>query len=286
MVATASQEGETDVTSDPVTLTINCPQGPVVITQPDTITDCESDFVVSGTADPGTETVTLSIQGGNELGSTTEIDDTTGAWSITLDPTDPDLGEGTFTVVATASQEGETDVTSDPVTLTINCPQGPVVITQPDTITDCESDFVVSGTADPGTETVTLSIQGGNELGSTTEIDDTTGAWSITLDPTDPDLGEGTFTVVATASQEGETDVTSDPVTLTINCPQGPVVITQPDTITDCESDFVVSGTADPGTETVTLSIQGGNELGSTTEIDDTTGAWSITLDPTESRSR
>ena len=73
-----------------------------------------------------------------------------------------------FTIVAKASQEGETDVTSDPVTLTINCPQGPVVITQPDTITDCESDFVVSGTADPGAS-ITLFIEGTEtELGTTT----------------------------------------------------------------------------------------------------------------------
>ena len=230
--------------SDAVTLTINCPQGLVVITQPDTITDCESDFVVSGTADPGAS-ITLLIEGTEtELGTTTA--DANGDWSITLNPTDPNLGGGTddeVSIVAKASQEGETDVFSDPVTLTINCPQGPVVITQPDTITDCESDFVVSGTADPGAS-ITLLIEGTEtELGTTTA--DANGDWSITLNPTDPNLGGGTddeVSIVAKASQEGETDVTSDPVTLTINCPQGPVVITQPDTITDCESDFVVSG--------------------------------------------
>ena len=101
MVAKASQEGETDVFSDAVTLTINCPQGPVVITQPDTITDCESDFVVSGNADPGAS-ITLLIEGTEtELGTTTA--DANGDWSITLNPTDPNLGGGTDDEVSMSS---------------------------------------------------------------------------------------------------------------------------------------------------------------------------------------
>ena len=39
--------------STPVTLTIDCPQDPVVINQPETITDCVNDFVVNGIANPG-----------------------------------------------------------------------------------------------------------------------------------------------------------------------------------------------------------------------------------------
>ena len=171
-----------------------------------------------------------------QLGDPTTADEN-GAWSITLDPTDENLGAGEdvqLSIVATASLEGETDVTSDPVTLTINCPQDPVVITQPATITDCENTFVVSGTSEPGA-TITLFIEGTEtQLGDPTTADEN-GAWSITLDPTDENLGAGEdvqLSIVATASLEGETDVTSDPVTLTINCPQDPVVITQPATIT------------------------------------------------------
>ena len=221
----------------------------------------------------GTETI---------LGTTTA--DENGAWSITLDPTDENLGGGEdvqLSIVAQASLEGEDDVISDPVTLTIDCPQDPVVITQPETITDCENTFVVSGTSEPGAS-ITLFIEGTETILGTTTADEN-GAWSITLDPTDENLGGGEdvqLSLVAQASLEGEDDVFSDPVTLTINCPQDPVVITQPETITDCENTFVVSGTSEPGAS-ITLFIEGTETILGTTTADEN-GAWSITLDPTD----
>ena len=138
--------------STPVTLTIDCPQDPVVINQPETITDCVNDFVVNGTANPGAS-ITLH-EGDDEgpvLGTTTA--DATGFWEITLNASNENLGSGesgVFTLVAEAELDGEDTVVSAPVTLTIDCPQDPVVINQPETITDCVNDFVVNGTANPG----------------------------------------------------------------------------------------------------------------------------------------
>ena len=89
-IVTDYNEAEGDILITCENAIINTPQGPVVITQPDTITDCESDFVVSGTADPGAS-ITLLIEGTEtELGTTTA--DANGDWSITLNPTDPNLG--------------------------------------------------------------------------------------------------------------------------------------------------------------------------------------------------
>ena len=50
-------------------------------------------FVVSGTSEPGA-TITLFIEGTEtQLGDPTTADEN-GAWSITLDPTDENLGAG------------------------------------------------------------------------------------------------------------------------------------------------------------------------------------------------
>ena len=112
---------------------------------------------------------------------------------ISLDPNDPNLGNGlggTFTLVAVAIIDNEQSEVSGPITLTIDCPVPPPVITQPDT-QDCEGAILIEGTAHPETDEIVLSIQGGPELGRTTDIDDMDGSWSISLDPNDPNLGNG-----------------------------------------------------------------------------------------------
>ena len=97
------------------------------------------------------------------MGTTDIIDDNTGAWSITLNPNSVILGNGlgvTFTLLAVAIIDNEQSEVSGPITLTIDCPVPPPVITQPDT-QDCVGDITISGTAHPETDTVNLFIQGG-----------------------------------------------------------------------------------------------------------------------------
>ena len=165
----AELDGEEDVVSASVTLTIDCPQDPVVINQPETITDCVNDFVVNGTANPGASiTLYEGSVDGPELGTSTA--DETGFWEITLNASNANLGageSGVFTLVAEAELDGEEDVVSASVTLTIDCPQDPVVINQPETITDCVNDFVVNGTANPGASiTLYEGSVDGPELGT------------------------------------------------------------------------------------------------------------------------
>ncbi len=90
---------ESDPSDPPATLIINCPLVAPAINEPGTITDCENTFDVTGTSEPGT-TITLFKKDGQ---TTTQLDGTTttdqnGDWTITLDPNDPNLGEGTFTL--------------------------------------------------------------------------------------------------------------------------------------------------------------------------------------------
>ena len=67
-------------------------------------------------------------------------------WEIILDPTDPALGHGNFTLTATAIIDGQESSPSEgaSVNITLDCPP---TITAPETVTDCE-DFTVSGTAE------------------------------------------------------------------------------------------------------------------------------------------
>ena len=108
------------------------------------------------------------------------------------------------------------------------------------------------------------------------------GDWSVILNPIDPNLGEGTFTLVAKAVINNVESAESNEVTLTINCPLVAPAINGPGTITDCENTFDISGTSEAGT-TITLFKKDGQTL---TQLDGTTttdqnGDWTITLDPT-----
>ena len=166
---------------------------PPQIDQPDTITDCENDFDITGTADDDTDTVNLYIKNLDNsitlIGTTNDIDDETGEWTITLNR--DDFGEGTtFELVAKAVIDGVESAESERVTVRFDCAQDPVVINQPETITDCVNDFVVNGTANPGASiTLHEGDVDGPVLGTATA--DETGFWEITLNASNENLGSG-----------------------------------------------------------------------------------------------
>ena len=264
------------------------------IDQPDTITDCENNFDVTGTVDPDAEAVNLYVKVGEGesatlflIGTDSELtpEDGPSTWSISVDPNDPNLGEGTHTLVAKGVIGGEESEESESVTLEIDLTVPPPTIDQPDTVTDCENNFDITGTADTDTETVnlylkmlvtlsptsyngagsftSLSYNGVGSLipisgptptliliGRTSDIDDETGQWTISVDPNNPNLGDGTFTIVVKAVIGGEESAESNPVTLTIDCPEVATTIDDPadGTTIDCEEDLTVSGTFDSET--------------------------------------
>ena len=124
-----------------------------------------------------------------------------GTWSTTVDPTDVDLGVGTFTLVAQAQEGTALSRNSNEVTITIVCP--PTIddpIDDDNIITACgEGDtFTVSGTSPAGTDSIILYKKVGCTLTPLTTIPDpivpaSDGTWSTTVDPTHVDLGVGTF---------------------------------------------------------------------------------------------
>ena len=64
-------------------------------------------------------------------------------------------GEHTFT--ATAVNNGVESVASDPVTFTISCAP---TIDAHDDVTDCTTGITITGTSDPGTESINLYANG------------------------------------------------------------------------------------------------------------------------------
>ena len=303
-------EGDTIVDADDTNcedITLVGPIPPPEIDQPDT-QDCEGTIEITGTAHPDTDTVNLFIQGGDQIGSTNDIDDTTGAWTISLDPNDPNLGNGvggTFTLVATAVINGQESEDSESVTLEIDCPLPTPTINQPDTIIDCDNTFTVTGGFEGGSKGATETIilyqvipdSDPVEIGRTSTIA-TDGSWEITgLDPLDflgPNEDQTTITVFARAIQdeegEGEEFTDSAQFTITIDCPLPTPTITEPSTVTNCDTTFDVKGglTGEPKGAVETIILYKQNEDNTLTEIGRTStiaadGSWSITLDPNDS---
>ena len=75
-----------------------------------------------------------------------------GVWTVTLTvPDNINPGEHTFT--ATAVNNGVESVASDQVTFTISCAP---TIDAHDDVTDCTDGITITGTSDPGTESINL----------------------------------------------------------------------------------------------------------------------------------
>ena len=167
-------------------------------------------------------------------------------------------GGGTDTITDFNANEGDTK--SNNCEIVNPTPSAPT-INQPATITDCTQNFVVTGTAQAGA-TITLYKKVGMTL---TQLDGTTvtnsgGTWSITLNPLDPNLGAGaggTFTLVAKASFGQQISGESAPKTLTIDCVVPPPAIDAHGDVTDCTEGITITGTSEPGTESINLYADG-----------------------------
>ncbi|HTH22080.1 MAG TPA: S8 family serine peptidase, partial [Nitrososphaeraceae archaeon] len=207
----------------------------------------------------------------HEIGTATA--DANGVWSTTIDPKDPNLGDGTFTLIAT-TQVGEGDpVDTNTIQVTIDCP--PTLVGPEGTVTCGEGDFEVSGEfAGAGASIVVYVVDDQDqrhEIGTATA--DANGVWSTTIDPKDPNLGDGTFTLIATAN-----GIDTNTIQVTIDCP--PTLVGPEGTVTCGEGDFEVSGEfAGSGASIVVhVGTNSGPIVGTATA--DENGVWSTTIDP------
>ncbi|GGR53936.1 Ig-like domain-containing protein [Nocardioides luteus] len=267
--ATATQTDAAGNTSPAAssTFTVDASEDAPVITGPEsgTTTD-DSTPTIEGTGTPGT-TITVYDQDDNEIGTTTVDGD--GTWSLDA----PELADGTYTFVATQTDElGNVSPESNSVIVTIDttAPEAPVITSpEADSVTDDDTP-TVTGTGEPGAE-VEVSIDG-VPVGTTTV--DETGTWSLEL--TEP-LADGGHTATAVQTDAaGNVSPTSEPVPFTVDtaAPGAPVVTAPADGSTTADSTPTISGTGEPGA-TVEVTVDGEVVGEATVDAD---GNWELPL--------
>lgn len=254
--------------SDEVSFTVDttAPDVPVITSPSDGEVLTDPTPEITGTAEPGA-TVEVIIDG--EVVGTTEADDE-GNWTFT--PSEP-LTDAEHTVEAVAIDPvGNRSDPSEPVTFAIDATApAPPEITEPTdgTITN-DPQPVISGTAEANS-TVTVTIEGGAELG--TAVADGDGNWELT--PTEP-LADGDYTIVATATDEaGNTGEASEPVSFMVDttAPGAPAITAPTDgTVTNTDPVTII-GTGEAGM-IIEVTIDG--EVAGTTQVNDD-GDWSFT---------
>ena len=215
----------------------------------------------------GTESINLYADGAQITGLTI-TPDAQGVWTVTLTvPDNIDQGEHTFT--ATAVNNGVESELSNEVTFTISC--APTIDAHGDD-TDCTDGITITGTSEPGTESINLYADGVQITGLTI-TPDAQGVWTVTLTvPDNIDQGEHTFT--ATAVNNGVESELSNEVTFTISC--APAIDAHGDD-TDCTDGITITGTSEPGTESINLYADG-TQITGLTITPDAQGVWTVTL--------
>ena len=262
--ATAVNNGVESGLSNEVTFTISC--APAIDAHGDD-TDCTDGITITGTSEPGTESINLYADG-TQITGLTITPDAQGVWTVTLTvPDNIDQGEHTFT--ATAVNNGVESELSNEVTFTISC--APAIDAHGDD-TDCTDGITITGTSEPGTESINLYADG-TQITGLTITPDAQGVWTVTLTvPDNIDQGEHTFT--ATAVNNGVESGLSNEVTFTISC--APAIDAHGDD-TDCTDGITITGTSEPGTESINLYADG-TQITGLTITPDAQGVWTVTL--------
>ena len=262
--ATAVNNGVESELSNEVTFTISC--APAIDAHGDD-TDCTDGITITGTSEPGTESINLYADG-TQITGLTITPDAQGVWTVTLTvPDNIDQGEHTFT--ATAVNNGVESELSNEVTFTISC--APAIDAHGDD-TDCTDGITITGTSEPGTESINLYADG-TQITGLTITPDAQGVWTVTLTvPDNIDQGEHTFT--ATAVNNGVESELSNEVTFTISC--APAIDAHGDD-TDCTDGITITGTSEPGTESINLYADGTQITGLTITPEED-GTWTVTL--------
>ncbi|HLL00560.1 MAG TPA: Ig-like domain-containing protein, partial [Myxococcaceae bacterium] len=244
------------------------PAAPVVLTPANGSTTTNNTPTYTGTAEPGS-TVTVFVDG-TSIGTVTATPG--GTWSLAQPAA---LAEGPHTVRATATDAaGNTSPVSNTNTFTVDTvpPAAPVVQTPANGSTTNDNTPTFSGTADPGSTEVTLTVTGPGGARVITGIPVVGGSWTYTPAASLPD---GQFTVSATARDAaGNVSPVSNTNTFTVDtaAPAAPVVVTPANGSTTNNPTVVLSGTAEPGS-TVLVVL---NNAPAVPVMADAAGNWSL----------
>ncbi len=302
---------------------------PDSVSEGDAATDITVTASLGGLALPTATTVSVSRTGGTATSGTDypaisaftvtiAAGDTLGTATLSFDPTEDNLAEGSETVILTGALSG---LTSGTATLTITdndtAPTAVTLSLAPDTVSegDAATNITVTaslgGTALPADTTVTVTRTGGTATSGTDypaisaftvtiAAGDTLGTATLSFDPTEDNLTEGSETVILTGAVSGFTSGTAT-LTITDNdtAPAAVTLSLAPDTVsegaaaTNITVTASIGGTALPADTTVRVTRTGGTATSNTDypaisafTIDiaagDTLGTATLSFDPTE----
>ena len=298
-----------DTAPTAVTLSLN----PDAVSEGDSATDITVTASLNGSALPAATTVTVTRTGGTATSGTdyptitafsVTIDAraTSGTATLSFDPTDDDISEGSETVILTATATGlnagtaTLTITDDDTAPTaINLSLNPDAVSEGDSATDITVTASLNGSALPAATTVTVTRTGGTATSGTdyptitafsVTIDAraTSGTATLSFDPTDDDISEGSETVILTATATGLTagtatltitddDTAPTAITLSLN----PDAVSEGDSATDITVTASLNGSALPAATTVTVTRTGGTATSGTDYP--TITAFSVTID-------
>ncbi|SOC08736.1 hypothetical protein SAMN05877809_104351 [Rhodobacter sp. JA431] len=241
-------------------------------------TEAANGFLLSGTAEAGSTSVVVTLNG---VDYPATVNSATGDWTVTVSGAGLGTGTHTATVVATDAYGNTSPIASKDIEFDVEASLA-------FDATQSGSDNLISGaertasggvqltgTADKGA-TVTVSFANGTH---TVTADAQTGAWVATFSSTE--IPAGTYTATATATTNdgaGNTATASHAISVDTEASVAfsglPVAIDDIVNGAEAAAGFTLSGTADPGSTSVVVTLNGQTY----NAVVQPNGSWTATL--------
>ena len=245
----------TDATTDELIIDLSAP----LVTVDTQITNVVSPQL-TGTVDDLSASLSLDLEG-NTYSPTNNGD---GTWTLTQGVVSPDLIEGIYDLVVTATDgvgNVATDAQTDELTIDLTAPE----VTVDDVISGSGTPEL-TGTIDDSAAQVNVEVNG-NLYVATNNGD---GSWTLPEGTITPDLPGGLYDVVASATDlAGNTGTDSSTDELTID-DQAPIVTV--DFLTTNVSSPELTGSVDDGNATISITVSG-NSYSASNNGD---GSWTL----------
>ncbi|MFL1894587.1 Ig-like domain-containing protein [Aquimarina sp. 2-A2] len=271
VVATATDAAgnvSNDTTTNELVIDTTNPAVPTV----NSLTTNDTTPTLTGTADSA-DTLTVTVNGVTYTeGDGNLTDNTDGTWSLQI-PTGNEITEGTYEVVATATDAAgnvSNDTTTNELVIDTTNPAVPTV----NSLTTNDTTPTLTGTADSA-DTLTVTVNGVTYTeGDGNLTDNTDGTWSLQI-PTGNEITEGTYEVVATATDAAgnvSNDTTTNELTIDTTNPVVPTV----DVLATNDTTPILTGTADSA-DVLTVTVNGVTYTeGDGNLVDNTDGTWTL----------
>ncbi|WP_261165446.1 Ig-like domain-containing protein [Microbacterium sp. Marseille-Q6965] len=256
---------------------------PAVTIESPTDGDVTNAPLIFGASEPGSTVAVVVTGPSGAVAGTVTVDPDTGDWTFT--PGAP-LGDGEYTVEATAEDAAGNAATAGPVTFTIDTTAPALTIDAPanDSVTS-DPAVRISGGSDAGLgepnagAEIVVTVSGAKTGGidGTVAVDPRTGDWTFT--PSAP-LVDDVYTVTASATDAAGNTVTAGPVSFEVDAVGPDVSIVSPlaGTVTNDPAAIQIRGTSDAGS-LVAVTVTGAQTgaVDGALTVDPQTGEWTFT---------